>query len=213
MSRFDIFSVRVPAAAVMLVAGACLFGCAQQVIRNIDSTGRNIVCFGDSITFGYGAEQGEDYPAALGKMVGVPVINAGIDGDTTAEALRRIQSDVLERDPFMVIIEFGGNDFLRKVPLEKTVENLRQMVERIQERGAMVVLVDVSAGLFLREYRSAYADLARSHGAIFVSSILDRIITNPRMKSDFLHPNAEGYGIIAKKIYQMIGPYCQRSSS
>ena len=95
-------------------------GCAENKIKNIDSHGGNIICFGDSITFGYGAEKGEDFPRALSKMLDIPVINSGLDGDDTISALKRLENDVLDRDPLLVVIEFGGNDFLRKVALEAT---------------------------------------------------------------------------------------------
>ena len=77
-----------------------LLGCAKREIKNIDSKGKNIICFGDSITFGYGVNPEESYPAALSKMTDIPVINAGIDGDTSVEAVRRIDSDILDREPY-----------------------------------------------------------------------------------------------------------------
>ena len=183
-----------------------LAGCAKREIKNLDSGGKNIICFGDSITFGYGVAQGEDYPAVLSKMVQMPVINAGMDGDTSSEALKRIKSDVLDKDPFLVIVEFAGNDFLEKIPLETTVNNIKEMVKLIQDRGALVAVVDISAGLFLRDYRLAFNRLAKEEGAIFVPSVLSGIITNPSMKSDFIHPNSEGYKIIAQRVYRTIMP-------
>ena len=98
--------------AIFLSAGLFV-GCAKREIKNLDSRGKNIVCFGDSITFGYGVGQGEDYPSILRKMVDTPVINAGLDGDTSSEALSRFQTDVLDKNPLLVIIEFSGNDFLK----------------------------------------------------------------------------------------------------
>ncbi len=188
-------------------------GCVKREIKNIDSKGKNIICFGNSITFGYGASPGEDYPSALAKMVDIPVINAGIDGDITLEALKRVESDVLDRDPLLVIIEFGGNDFLRKIPKEVTINNIKEMVERVQVKKAMVAIVDISAGMFLKEYRSAFYNLAREKGAIFIPSMLSGIITNPSMKSDFLHPNANGYKMIAQKIYHAIIPYLAKNTA
>jgi lysophospholipase L1-like esterase len=191
----------------------CIIGlvnCTQKEIENINSKGRNIICFGDSITFGYGVDPGQDYPSALAGKLNAPVINAGIDGDTSTEALRRLDADVLKRDPFLVIIEFGGNDFLREVPREITANNIKQMVEKIQARGAMVAIVDISAGIFMREYRQAYAAIAREKGTIFIPSILSGIITNPSMKSDFLHPNAPGYKIIAETVFRAIKPYLNK---
>ncbi len=187
-----------------------LAGCVKREIKNSESNGKNIICFGDSITFGYGVGSGEDFPSALGKLVKVGVINAGIDGDTSTEALKRLDSDVLIREPFLVIIEFGGNDFLRRIPQEETINNIKEMVERIQQIGAMVALADTSAGMFMREYRLAFHKIAEEKGTIFIPSILSGIITNPAMKSDFLHPNANGYKLIAQRIYQSIKPYLNK---
>ena len=187
-----------------------LSACAKREIKNLDSRGKNIICFGDSITFGYGARPGEDYPTELAKLLNTPVINAGIDGDTTSTALKRISSDVLEKEPRLVIIEFCGNDFLHKVPIELTVQNIRQMIEVAQAKGAMVALVDISAGMFLSDYRKVFAKLAREKEVIFIPEVLNRIITNPSMKSDFLHPNAKGYKLIAQRVQRAISPYLKR---
>jgi acyl-CoA thioesterase I len=188
-----------------------LVGCAKKDTVNIGSSGKNIICYGDSITFGYGAGPGEDYPSILAKMVEVPVINVGIDGDTTVEGLRRIDSDVLDRDPFFVIIEFCGNDFLRKVPMEETIKNISEMIDRIHARGAMVALVDISAGMLLSDYRQELSRLARNKNVIFIPGVLSGIVTNPGMKSDFLHPNGNGYSMIARKICRIISPYLQKN--
>jgi acyl-CoA thioesterase-1 len=184
-----------------------LCGCTKTQILNRDAKGANIICFGDSITFGYGANEGEDYPTALGKLVSLPVINAGVDGDTTIEALGRLESDVLDKDPRLVIVEFCGNDFLKKIPKEETVKNLTQIIERIQQKGAIVALVDISSGFFFQEYRQAFKKLSVEKKTIFIPVLLNKIITNPAMKSDFFHPNARGYQLIAKRIYQAIVPY------
>lgn len=194
----------------------CVFtatGCAKREIKNIDSKGTNIICFGDSLTFGYGANPGEDYPSMLAKLINGPVINAGIDADTTSEALRRIKSDVLEKEPLLVIIEFCGNDFLKKIPQETTINNIKEIIAQIQSKGAMVAIADISAGLFLREYRSVFKNIAREKQAIFIPGILSGIITNPSMKSDFLHPNADGYKMIAQRIYHAIMPYLEQNAS
>lgn len=192
---------------VAFVAFIALSGCAKREIKNIDAKGKNIICFGDSITFGYGAEPGEDYPSRLAKMVSIPVINSGISADTSIDALKRINSDVLEKEPLLVIIEFAGNDFLKKVPMEVTLANVREMARFCQASGAMVAIADISAGMFLREYRIALSKLARQEQAIFIPGLLSGIITNPSMKSDFLHPNANGYRIVAERVYRVIKPY------
>ena len=186
-------------------------GCAKKEIANINSTGKNIICFGDSITFGYGASPGYDFPARLAKLVKSPVINLGIDGDTTTEGLQRINNYVLERDPLLVIIEFAGNDFLKKIPMEATVKNVKEMIDMSLSKGAMVALVDISAGMFFRDYRIAFSKIAQEKGVIFIPSVLNGIITNPMLKSDFLHPNDNGYNMVALKIYKAISPYLKKN--
>src|SRR3989338_6360159 len=175
-------------------------GCAKREIKNINSQGTEIICFGDSITFGYGAGPSEDYPTALTKLLNEPVVNAGIDGDTTVKALERLQADILDKNPRLVIVEFCGNDFLKKVPFDDTVKNIREITDKVQARGAMVAIVDISSGMFLKQYRSAFKKIAREKDAVFVPSVLSRIITNPAMKSDFLHPNARGYQLVAERV-------------
>ncbi|MBP7216169.1 MAG: hypothetical protein KBA46_02680 [Candidatus Omnitrophica bacterium] len=182
-------------------------GCEKRPIKNIQAQGSTIICFGDSITFGYGVERGEDYPAALAKILGRPVLNQGIDGDTAEQAFARFQSDVLDRNPSLVILEFGGNDFLENVPLSTTINTLRKMVQLAQAKGALVAVADVSAGLFMLEYRFALRKLAADEGALFIPELLKGIITNPSLKSEFLHPNKEGYQLIAERVSAVIQPY------
>jgi acyl-CoA thioesterase-1 len=188
-----------------------LLGCIEKKIKNVDSRGKNIICFGDSITFGYGTSPDQAYPAVLTKLVSFPVINAGIDGDTTIEAMRRLGPDVLDRNPLLVVIEFGGNDFLRKVPREVTIDNIKKMVQMCQAKGAMVALVDISAGMLLNDYRPAFLGIAREEQAILVPRILSGIITTPSLKSDFIHPNHEGYKVIALRVYRSVMPYLNKN--
>jgi lysophospholipase L1-like esterase len=192
-------------ALVILLAVLC--GCAKPEIRNRDSKGADIICFGDSITFGYGVDPADNYPTALGAMVKYPVINAGVDGNTTFDALERLETDVLDKDPRLVIVEFCGNDFLSRVPLRNTVENLSMIIDRIQAKGAMVALVDISSGVLLRQYRQALKKLAAQKKAIFIPVVMDKILTNPSMKSDFFHPNARGYKLIAERVLRGISEY------
>jgi len=194
----------------------CVFavtGCAKREIKNIDSKGKNIICFGDSLIFGYGVSPGEDYPSELAKLTNILVINKGIDGNTSTDGLKRLDKDVLDNDPLMVIVEFSGNDFMKKVPIETTEKNVNEMIDRIQAKGAMVVLADISAGgLFLNEYHDLMRRIAYERGAIFVPRLLTKILTNPGMKSDFLHPNPRGYKIFAQRVYKVIQPYLVKNS-
>ncbi|MCM8771369.1 MAG: GDSL-type esterase/lipase family protein [Candidatus Omnitrophica bacterium] len=182
-----------------------LIGCGQR-IANLDSRGVNIICFGNSITQGQGANPGHDYPALLSQKLDLPVINAGVSGDTTRDALARVQKDVLEKNPRLVIVEFGGNDFLQGLPKEETLSNIERIVGLIQQQGAIVVLAQVRAGLWQDEYLAGFRRIARQRKALLVPNILGGILFNPDLKSDQIHPNDAGYALIAEKIYRAIKP-------
>jgi len=182
-----------------------LYGC-QPKIANLESKGKDIICFGDSITKGEGAIEGNDYPSLLSKKLNMRVINAGVNGDTTREALNRIDRDVLEYDPRLVIIEFSGNDFLQGISKKETFDNLDKMVVMIQQKQAMVVLVEVAAGHFGDEYLDGFKQIAMKRQALLIPNILKGIFINSALKSDEIHPNDAGYRLIAERIYEEIEP-------
>lgn len=169
-------------------------------VANLDSRGANIIAFGDSLTAGYGAGAGEDYPSRLSSAIGVPVINAGISGDTTDMALARIAPDVLSRDPRIVIVGLGGNDFLRSVPIATTEANLREIVRKIHETGAIVVLLGFRFPSLSVNYEKMYSRVASDERCLLISGPLKGILTNPSLKSDEIHPNARGYQMMAERI-------------
>ena len=193
--------------AILFLCIFCLFvcGCSREKnIKNIGSQGSNIICFGNSLTSGVGASPGNDYPSILTKQIDISIINAGKSGDTTEDALKRIARDVLNRDPRLVIIQFGGNDFLRGIPKEKTLKNLDKIVKNIQDAGAMVVLVEVRTTLIGDEYLPGFKKIAKQRAAYLISDILKGVMNNPNLKSDYLHPNDEGYKIMAARILEVI---------
>lgn len=169
-------------------------------VRNLDSSGSTIIAFGDSLTAGYGASDGEDYPSRLSARTGQPVVNAGRNGDTTESALSRIDTDVLAANPRLVIVGLGGNDYLRKVPLSQTESNLREIIRRIQSRGAAVILLGYRFPSLSERYGPMYERVAEEEGAFLVPDLLDGILSNPSLRSDAIHPNGAGYEIIAERI-------------
>ena len=199
-----------------LIISGCLSvlfvsGCMQSNIAQIDSRGKYVVCFGDSITQGFGAGPKTAYPAFLSKLMSVPVVNAGIEGDTSEGALQRIKPDVLDREPLLVIIEFGANDFLTKVPIEKTQRNIEAIIKECQKAGAIVALADVSNMHLMPEYGPMFKALSRAYKTIYIPNLLNSIYDNPSMKSDYFHPNAGGYKIIAQRIHRAILPYLNQN--
>jgi acyl-CoA thioesterase-1 len=164
------------------------------------SSGSNIVAFGDSLTAGQGASAGKDYPSDLSVIIGQPVINAGVSGDTTAQALGRIDNDVMSKDPKIVIVLLGANDFFQKIPIATTEQNLDQIIEKIQMTGASAVLVGVRLDLFSESYSSMYSRVAKKYNLEYVPNIMDGILGHSELMSDEIHPNDAGYKIIAERV-------------
>lgn len=193
----------------LLVAGL-LTGCAMEV-TNRDSRGTEIICFGDSLTAGLGAAAGNDYPSRLSTSLGRPVVNAGVSGDTTADALARLERDVLSRNPRLVVVAFGGNDFIRRVPPADTFRNLDEIVRRIQEKGAMVVVAGVRSGLLGNALKKDFKKLARARRAAFVPDLLEDIWGHPALMSDGIHPNEAGYAVMAGRVEKTVAPLLEPS--
>ena len=184
-----------------------LLGCGgAPEIANRRSQGTAIICFGDSLTYGHGASGGRDYPSRLAAALGRDVINAGVNGDTTRDALQRLEPDVLSRNPRLVIVTLGGNDFLRQMPMHETFANLDDIVRRIQARGAMVVLVGVPSAVFGNPAQGEYERIARARHALLLPDLLDDILGDPHLKSDGLHPNDAGYQLMADRVVQAVQP-------
>ena len=194
-----------------LIVSVLLTGCSRAPeVKNLDSRGTNIICLGDSLTEGVGAEPDRDYPSILSGYLGRKVINAGVSGNTAGDALKRIKKDVLEQDPKMVIVLLGGNDFLQKIPMEKTFQDLEKIVDLIQQRGAAVVLVEVKTALWGDPYLAGFKNLAKQKETLLISDIFRGFIVRPDLMSDKYHPNAKGYAIFAKRIYEGIKPYLKQ---
>lgn len=175
-------------------------------IKNAGARGSTIVAFGDSLSYGKGASREETYPARLAQLSGKQVVNLGLNGDTAAAAPKRLP-EVLAQKPYMVLIEFGGNDFMRTVPFEQTMAAMTQMVETVQASGAIAVIVDTGGYYGMRKYTKAYKKLAKEKGAVFVPGILDGIFGEKELMSDQIHPNAAGYKRVADKVYKYIKDY------
>jgi len=160
-----------------------------------------IICFGDSLTAGIGAEAGMDYPAQLAKMLDKPVINEGISGDTTATALRRLNRDVLSAEPDVVLITLGGNDLKNGIAKKNAFNNLKYIVETIQKQGARVIIGGLKFPGRDYGFGQGYEDLAQQTGATLIPNIFEGIVDNPDLMSDPIHPNADGYRIVARRFY------------
>lgn len=176
-----------------------VFGGIPQ-IKNYPLKQGPIVAFGDSLVFGYGSTEGNDFVSLLSRKIGEPIINLGVSGDTTEQGLLRI-NEVLIQKPRITLILLGGNDFLKKIDKAETFKNLRTIITTIQSSGSAVILVGVRGGLFFDSVDDLYADLAHETGSAYVSDILEGLFGDMRYMSDTVHPNDTGYARVALRIY------------
>jgi lysophospholipase L1-like esterase len=161
-----------------------------------------VVCFGDSLTYGVGRGEGLAYPDHLAQRLATEVVNAGVSGDTTGQALRRLDA-VLAEDPWLVIVELGGNDILRRVPLETTERNFNAIVERLLEAGVVPLLIEVR-GPFGRRYARLFDRLEKRHGVPVIRDVLPDLLLDLRYKSDGIHLNAAGYEVLADGVARRV---------
>ena len=188
-------------AGIILFLGYRIFF-SSSPSQTVGSIGDTIICFGDSLTHGSGASKGMDYPSQLSKMITKPVLNSGVPGDTTGRALRRLERDVLAKSPDVVLITLGGNDLKNGVARDIAFENLKTIVESIQKTGARVIIGGIKFPIRDRGFGRAYQELSDETGAILIPNIFEGIMGNRKLMSDPIHPNDEGYKLIAERFYE-----------
>lgn len=182
-----------------------LVACGSPKINPLPAKA-TVLVLGDSVSFGTGAAKGQDYPTLLAERTGWNVVNAGIPGDTTAGGLQRLPDLIEEHAPELLLIELGGNDFLRHVPLDQTTTNLRSMVSQAKEKNIPVVLLAMPRpNLFGAALRSLsddpiYRQVADESGVPLISDIMSDVLGKNELKSDPIHPNADGYRIVAEQL-------------
>lgn len=180
------------AAAVIILAFFAYF--QKQNITNYSSSGTDIFAFGDSLVAGVGSSRGGGWVKMLSEELDVPIVNLGVSGDTTTRALARIAT-LDKYEPKVVIVLLGGNDYLAGTSPEDTFKNLEKIIDGIQNRGAAVVLIGIG-----KKFGKEFEALAESKRAAYVPDIFENIFGNAKLMSDGLHPNDEGYRVMAERI-------------
>lgn len=194
------------AAAILalVIAAGILLTCRRHRVnywelKNYPPQPGRIVCFGDSLTHGVGASApSSTFPVHLERILQHPVAIYGYPGATTEAALATLRTNAQIRGS-VVIVTLGGNDFLRRMPLPDTINNLETIFRLLQERGALVVYTGVPNGR-----TGNYRKLCKRTGVLLVPEILDGIIGNPAFKADRIHPNDKGYKLIAQRIAEVL---------
>ena len=187
----------------LVLSCALLAGCGRRRFRKLVA-GDAILAVGDSLTAGFGAPKGADYPAQLAQILGHKVINGGVSGDTSAQALARLP-DLLVQKPKLVVVSIGGNDFLQRQPESGTRENIRKMVADIRATGVPAVLVAIphftTGGLLgVVSEHPLYAELADELDVPLLKGAWADILGDKDLKSDAVHANAAGYRLFAEKL-------------
>ncbi len=179
-----------------------------------------LVCFGDSITAGYGLEAGKTYPDVLQRLIDAGgyqyrVVNLGVSGDTTQGALDRVNSAV-ELKPKLAIVELGGNDGLRGIPLNRSRDNLQQIVVRLKSTGAKVLLAGITLPPnygrdYIRGFEQMYNSIAKGSADSFMPFVLDGVWNKKgMMQEDGIHPTVPGAELMAKNIFKFLQPILEK---
>jgi len=169
--------------------------------------GSVVLAFGDSVTFGTGAQPGEDWPTLLAEKTGWQIVNAGIPGDTALNGKDRITALLVEHRPALVIVEIGGNDFLRRRSQADVKQDIRQIIAASRSSGAAVVLVAVPEfSLFAVAAEkpsdaALYAELGKEEKIPVIAGLFSGVLSQSDLRADTIHPNAKGYRVMAAGLF------------
>ena len=173
-----------------------------------------LVCFGDSITAGYGLQPNEAYPAALQRKLDAAgyhyrVVNEGTSGATTKDAVASVPA-ILKLQAQVVIVEFGGNDGLRGLPLDVTRRNLDQVLTQLENAHVKVLRAGITLPPnygqdYIHSFEAIFRDMAAKHHAAFVPMLYRDVIKQQgTIQGDGIHPTAKGSEIIADTLMPVL---------
>lgn len=170
---------------------------------------QKLVAFGDSLTAGFGLQENESFPNLLSKRLNMPVLNAGVSGDTTAQGLARLEWS-LPQDTKGVILELGANDALRGLPVADAKANLEAMIKILQSKDIKILLTGMIAPNnygedYKQKFNAIYPELAAKYGLKLYPFFLEGVAGNPALNQrDRIHPTKEGVEIIVENILPMV---------
>ena len=164
-----------------------------------------IVAFGDSLTYGSGANPNENYPAVLQALTGRTVINAGVPSEVSEAGLQRLPEVLDRQHPALLILCHGGNDLLRRLDRQHISDDLRAMIQLARQRGVAVMLIGVpEPKLLWRDTAPLYTELAEQLHVPIETEALRKIESDTALKSDAVHPNAAGYRQLAEAVRALL---------
>lgn len=190
---------------VLLVVTVVLFAaCSKMAQLPLLASDATILAFGDSLTAGTGAGDAESYPDVLSRLIGRNVVNAGIPGEVSASGVQRLP-ELLDRErPALLILCHGGNDLLGHADHQLIADNLQTMIRMAEERGVSVLLIAVPSPDLSLKPPSLYEDLAKEMKIPIEMKTLSHILSKNSLKSDYIHPNAAGYRMLAETLVKLL---------
>lgn len=190
---------------------APLTACGRKAPRaQAVPAGAVVLALGDSLTAGLGATPETAYPAVLRRLTGWQVVNGGVSGDTSAQALERLPALLQKHQPALVIVGIGGNDFLRRQSASDTRDNIRRICTEARGSGAQVVLVAVpelsflAASTGLLSDHALYESLADELQIPLHAKGWSTVLADASLRSDQIHANAAGYERFAQGLVQTL---------
>ena len=186
---------------------------------NQTPAGKKVILFyGNSLTAGYGVEPSEAFPALIGEKIDsagldYTVINAGLSGETTAGGKSRI-SWVMRQPVSVFVLELGGNDGLRGLPLDQTRQNLQAIIDTVRAKSpnAQIVLagMQIPPNLgtdYTREFRELFKQVADKNNAVLIPFLLENVGGIPKLNQpDGIHPTPAGHKIVANTVWKIVQP-------
>jgi len=166
-----------------------------------------ILAFGNSLTHGTGVKESDSYPAVLQSLSGITVLNAGVPGEVSQAGLQRLPRLLEIHNPVLLILCHGGNDILKKQDLNKAAENIKAMIQLAKDRGTAVVLLGVPKFGFFLSAAEIYPQIAEQTDVVYIEDLIPDILSDNSLKSDAVHPNKDGYRVMAEEIYELLQDY------
>jgi lysophospholipase L1-like esterase len=163
-----------------------------------------VLAFGNSLTFGTGANTAESYPAVLEGLIHRKVINAGVPGEVTSQGLARLPEFLDKHQPALLILCHGGNDLLRRTGEKQAADNVRAMIRMANKRGIDVVLIGVPKPGLSVPVAGFYEEIAQEFDIPYEGGILADILSTGSLKNDMIHPNSRGYAELAQSIASLL---------
>jgi lysophospholipase L1-like esterase len=181
-----------------------IWGCSERPKMERLAPDAVVLAFGDSLTFGTGANEDQSYPAQLERLIGRRVVRAGVPGEVTAQALARLPEALDEHAPRLLLLCIGGNDFLRRLGNQQAERNVREMVKLATSRGIAVMLIGTPEPGFTVSPPAFYAGIAREFRLPYEEGVIGQVLKDTSLKADPIHPNALGYRLIAERLAEQL---------